>query len=215
MTVSLAGVFIPVLFMGGVVGRLLHEFAVTISAAILVSGFVSISLTPMLCSRFLKPPHSQSHGWLYNATEPMFDLWLKVYDVTLQACMRFHVVTMAASIALIFGTVYLFNLVPKGFLPSEDQGRFQISVEAIQGISFDEMVRHQQEVSDVVAKDPNVAGLSSNVGGGPGGGGLNQGRITIDTKPRSERKQSVDQIMAELRPKLSQVPGVRVYMVNQ
>ena len=215
MTVSLAAVFIPVLFMGGVVGRLLHEFAVTISAAILVSGFVSISLTPMLCSRFLKPPHAQKHGWFYNATERMFDLWLKVYDLTLQACMRFHVVTMAASIALIFGTVYLFGLVPKGFLPTEDQGRFNVSIEAIQGISFDEMVRHQQEVSDLVAKDPDIAGMSSNIGGGPGGGGLNQGRISIDLKPRAERKRSVDQIMAELRPKLSQVPGVRVYMVNQ
>jgi len=215
MTVSLAAVFIPVLFMGGVVGRLLHEFAVTISAAILVSGFVSISLTPMLCSRFLKPPHAQKHGWFYNATERMFDLWLKVYDVTLQACMRFHVVTMAASIALIVGTVYLFGLVPKGFLPSEDQGRFNVSIEAIQGISFDEMVRHQQEVSELVAKDPDIAGMSSNIGGGPGGGGLNQGRLSIDLKPRAERKRSVDQIMAELRPKLSQVPGVRVYMVNQ
>jgi HAE1 family hydrophobic/amphiphilic exporter-1 len=215
MTVSLAAVFIPVLFMGGVVGRLLPEFAVTISAAILVSGFVSISLTPMLCSRFLKPPHAQKHGWFYNATERMFDLWLKVYDLTLQACMRFHVVTMAVSIALIFGTVYLFGLVPKGFLPSEDQGRFNVSIEAIQGISFDEMVRHQQEVSEIVEKDPDIAGMSSNIGGGPGGGGLNQGRLSIDLKPRTERKRSVDQIMAELRPKLSQVPGVRVYMVNQ
>jgi hydrophobic/amphiphilic exporter-1 (mainly G- bacteria), HAE1 family len=215
MTVSLAAVFIPVLFMGGVVGRLLHEFAVTISAAILVSGFVSISLTPMLCSRFLKPPHAQKHGWFYNATERMFDLWLKVYDLTLQACMRFHVVTMAVSIALIFGTVYLFGLVPKGFLPSEDQGRFNVSIEAIQGISFDEMVRHQQEVAAVVAQDPDIAGMSSNIGGGPGGGGLNQGRLSIDLKPRTERKRSVDQIMAQLRPKLAQVPGVRVYMVNQ
>jgi hydrophobic/amphiphilic exporter-1 (mainly G- bacteria), HAE1 family len=215
MTVSLAAVFIPVLFMGGVVGRLLHEFAVTISAAILVSGFVSISLTPMLCSRFLKPPHTQKHGWFYNATERMFDLWLKVYDVTLQACMRYHVVTMAASIALIFGTVYLFGLVPKGFLPSEDQGRFNVSIEAIQGISFDEMMRHQQEVAALVAKDPDIAGMSSNIGGGPGGGGLNQGRLSVDLKPRAERKRSVDQIMASLRPKLAQVPGVRVYMVNQ
>ena len=215
MTVSLAAVFIPVLFMGGVVGRLLHEFAVTISAAILVSGFVSISLTPMLCSRFLKPPHAQKHGWFYNATEKMFDAWLELYDWTLRACLRFHVVTMAASIALIFGTVYLFGLVPKGFLPTEDQGRFNISLEAIQGISFDEMVRHQQQVSDIVAKEPDIAGMSSNIGAGPGGGGMNTGRISIDLKPRSERKLSVDQIMTQLRPKLSQVPGVRVYMVNQ
>ena len=215
MTVSLAAVFIPVLFMGGVVGRLLHEFAVTISTAILVSGFVSISLTPMLCSRFLKPPHTQKHGWFYNVTERMFDAWLRLYDMTLRACLRFHVVPMAVSIGLIFGTVYLFGLVPKGFLPTEDQGRFNISLEAIQGISFDEMVRHQQQVAAIVAKEPDIAGMSSNIGAGPGGGGMNTGRISIDLKPRSERKLSVDQIMTQLRPKLSQVPGVRVYMVNQ
>ena len=218
MTISLAAVFIPVLFMGGVVGRLLHEFAVTITSAILVSGFVSISLTPMLCSRFLKPPHTQKHGWFYNVTERMFELWLKLYDVTLRGALRFHVVTMAVSIALLVGTFYLFQLVPKGFLPSEDQGRFNISVEAIQGIGFSEMVRHQQDVAAVIAKDPNVAGYSSNVGGGPGpggGGGGNTGRVSVDLKPRSERKLSVDQIIGELRPKLAQVPGVRVYAVNQ
>jgi HAE1 family hydrophobic/amphiphilic exporter-1 len=214
MTVSLAAVFIPVLFMGGVVGRLLHEFAVTIAVAILVSGFVSISLTPMLCSRFLKPPHAQRHGWFYNAMERVFDSWLKLYDVTLRGALRAHVVTMAISVALLVGTVYMFGLVPKGFLPSEDQGRFSVSVEAIQGIGFDEMVRHQQQVAEIVAKDPNVAGFNSNVGGGFGGS-LNTGRIGVDLKPRSERKMTVDEIIAALRPKLNQVPGVRVYLVNQ
>jgi HAE1 family hydrophobic/amphiphilic exporter-1 len=215
MTLSLAAVFIPVLFMGGVVGRLLHEFAVTIAVAILVSGFVSISLTPMLCSRFLKPPHAQHHGAFYNVTEKMFNSWLKLYDVTLRASLRYHVVTFAISITLLVGTVYLFGLVPKGFLPSEDQGRFNISTEAIQGIGFDEMVKHQMEVADIVGKDPNILAYSNNVGAGPGGGGMNTGRISIDLKPRSERTKSVDEIMADLRPKLSQVPGVRVYMVNQ
>jgi HAE1 family hydrophobic/amphiphilic exporter-1 len=214
MTVSLAAVFIPVLFMGGVVGRLLHEFAVTIAVAILVSGFVSISLTPMLCSRFLKPPHAQRHGWFYNVMERVFDSWLKLYDVTLRGALRAHVVTMAISVALLVGTVYLFGLVPKGFLPSEDQGRFSVSVEAIQGIGFDEMVRHQQQVAEIVAKDPNVAGFNSNVGGGFGGG-LNTGRIGVDLKPRSERKMTVDEVITSLRPKLNQVPGVRVYLVNQ
>src|SRR5581483_11270301 len=147
--------------------------------------------------------------------EKMFDTWLKVYDVTLRGALRAHVVTMAISIALLAGTVYLFGLVPKGFLPSEDQGRFNISIEAAQGIGFPEMVRHQQEVAEIVAKDPNVAGYSSNVGGGPGGGGSNTGRISVDLKPRGERTKSVDEIMTELRPKVSQVPGVRVYMVNQ
>src|SRR5881398_456188 len=148
MTLSLAAVFIPVLFMGGIVGRLLHEFAVTIGVAILVSGFVSISLTPMLCSRFLKPPHTLKHGRLYNAFERVFAEWLHAYDWTLRLSLRFRAVTMAISIALLAGTVYLFGLIPKGFLPSEDHGRLQVSTEAIQGISFDEMVRHQMQVAN-------------------------------------------------------------------
>jgi hydrophobic/amphiphilic exporter-1 (mainly G- bacteria), HAE1 family len=215
MTVSLAAVFIPVLFMGGVVGRLLHEFAVVISVAILVSGFVSISLTPMLCSRFLKPPHTQKHGWFYNATEQLFEGWLRLYDWTLRGAIRFHPVTMAVSIALLAGTVYLFTLVPKGFLPSEDQGRFNISTEAKQGISFDEMTRLQLQIAEIVDKDPDVLAFSNNVGGGPRGGQLNTGQLSIDLKPRSERKRSVDQVIADLRPKLSQVPGVRVFLVNR
>ena len=146
MTLSLAAVFIPVLFMGGIVGRLLHEFAVTISVAILVSGFVSLSLTPMLCSRFLKPPHAQTHGCSTTLIERMFDALAA--RSTIARCRRACVprrLTMLVSLALIVGTVYLFTLVPKGFLPSEDQGRFSISIEAMQGIRYDEMVRHQQE----------------------------------------------------------------------
>ena len=164
MTISLVAVFIPVLFMGGVVGRLLHEFAVTIGVAILVSGIVSISLTPMLCSRFLKPPHTQKHGWFYNATERMFQAWLRLYDWSLRLSLRFGVVTMAVSVALVVGTGYLFTMVPKGFLPSEDQGRFNISTEGIQGIGFDEMVRHQMQVAEIVAKDPDILSTSNNVG---------------------------------------------------
>src|SRR5207248_3089137 len=108
MTISLVAVFIPVLFMGGIVGRLLNEFAVTIAVAILVSGFVSISLTPMLCSRFMKAPHSQKHGWMYNTMERFFDGWLRLYDRTLQVSLNYRVVTMAVSIVLFAGTVYLF-----------------------------------------------------------------------------------------------------------
>ena len=218
MTMSLVAVFIPVLFMGGIVGRLLHEFAVTIGVAILVSGFVSISLTPMLASRFLRPPHAQKHGWFYNATERLFQLWLRTYDVTLRGALRFHPVTMAVSVALLVGTGYLFTMVPKGFLPSEDQGRFSISTEAVQGISLDDMTRHQLQVADIVAKDPNIAQYQIQVGGGGGGGGgggLNTGRVMIELKPRADRQLSVDQLIASLRPKLSQVPGIRVYMTNQ
>jgi HAE1 family hydrophobic/amphiphilic exporter-1 len=216
MTASLIAVFIPVLFMGGIVGRLLHEFAVTIGVAILVSGFVSISLTPMLCSRFLKPPHVQRHGSIYNAIERVFTAWLNLYDRTLALTLRFRAVAMAFSILLLAGTVYLFLAIPKGFLPTEDQGRFNVSVEAAQGIGFNEMVRHQEQISAIVAKDPNIAGFSSTIGGGPGGsvGAVNTGRIGIDLKPRSERK-AVDDVMAELRPKLAQVPGLRAFMVNQ
>src|SRR4029077_12716502 len=135
--------------------------------------------------------------------EKLFDGWLRLSDWTPRASLRWHVVTMAVSIALLFGTISLFNRIPKGFLPSEDQGRFQMSVEAIQGIGFDEMVRHVLMVADVVAKEPDIAGFNSNVGGGPGGGGLNTGRIGIDLKPRNERTKSVDEIIAELRPELA------------
>jgi HAE1 family hydrophobic/amphiphilic exporter-1 len=214
MTLSLSAVFIPVLFMGGVVGRLLHEFAVTIGVAILVSGFVSVSLTPMLCSRFLKPPHSEKHGFFYNATERMFDAWLRLYDWTLRLTLKHRAATMAISVALIVATGYLFTVVPKGFLPSEDTGRFNINTEGIQGIGFAEMVKHQQQVADIVAKDPNVVSFTSSVGFGPGAGGSNQGSLNIEVKPRAERTLSVDQIMQQLRPKLSQVPGMRVFMSN-
>jgi len=203
--------------MGGIVGRLLHEFAVTIAAAILVSGFVSISLTPMLCTRFLKPPHEQKHGRMYNAIESMFNSWLRVYDVTLGWTLRFGAETMVLSLVLLAATVYLFMLVPKGFLPSEDQSRFNVSVEGIQGISFADMARHQNEVADIVSKDPNVLAQTSQMGagGGPGGQAMNAGRINVDLKPRSQRQLSVDEVIAELRPKVAQVPGVRVYMTNQ
>jgi HAE1 family hydrophobic/amphiphilic exporter-1 len=217
MTVSLVAIFIPVLFMGGLVGRLLEEFAVTIAVAIIVSGFISISLTPMLCSRFLKPVHRQRHGRLYNLTERMFQAWVDAYDVTLRWSLRHRFATLAASLLLIAGSAYLFLIVPKGFLPSEDQDRFSISVEGLQGIGFDEMMKKQMEVAEIVARDPDIIGFSNNVGGGGGGGGgqLNTGRMGIDLKPKSERTRSVDQIIAELRPQVAKVPGVRVFMVNQ
>jgi HAE1 family hydrophobic/amphiphilic exporter-1 len=214
MTLSLTAVFIPVLFMGGIVGRLLHEFSVTIAVAILVSGFVSISLTPMLSSRFLRPPNATRHGAAYNAIERAFDSLLAVYDRTLSLALRFRPITMAISLVLLAATVYLFMIIPKGFLPSEDQGRFSVSVEAIQGIGFDDMVRHQQEVADVVQQEPSVLGFTSTVGGGPGGGAVNGGRLNADLKPRSERTESVDEVIARLRPKFAQIPGVRVYMTN-
>jgi HAE1 family hydrophobic/amphiphilic exporter-1 len=215
MTASLVAIFIPVLFMGGLVGRLLQEFAVTIAVAIIVSGVVSVSLTPMLCSRFLSPPHT--HGWMFNAIERLLDAWVRAYDWTLRLSLKYRALSMAVSLLLVAGSAYLFMIVPKGFLPNEDQNRFRISIEGIQGIGFEEMMRHQMEVADIVAQDPDILGFSNNIGGGPGGssGQLNQGRLGIDLKPRAERTRSVDQIIAELRPKVAQVPGVRVFMVNE
>jgi len=217
MTISLVAVFIPVLFMGGIVGRLLHEFAVTISAAILVSGFVSISLTPMLCSRFLRPPHAEGHSRLYNAFEWVFDVWRNTYGWTLSLTLRHRAITMAVSILLLAVTGYLFAVTPKGFLPSEDQGRFNVNTEGAQGISFDEMVRHQQQVADILLKDPNITSASSNVGllGNNGAGGGNTGRFFVELKPRAERKMTVDDVIASLRPKFAQIPGIRTFMVNQ
>jgi hydrophobic/amphiphilic exporter-1 (mainly G- bacteria), HAE1 family len=215
MTLSLVAVFIPVLFMGGIVGRLLHEFSVTIGVAILMSGFVSISLTPMLCSLFLKPPHAQQHGRLYNATERMFEACLRMYDRTLHSALRFRAATIAISLVLLAVTVYLFTIVPKGFLPSEDQGRFNLSTEGAQGLGFRQMVNHQQQVADIVAQDPNVYAFTSQVGFGNGANGSNQGSLFVELKPLSERRLSVDQVIEEMRPKVAQVPGLRTFLVNQ
>ena len=211
MTLSLAAVFIPILFMGGIVGRLMHEFAVTIAAAILVSGLVSLTLTPMLCSRFLKPPHSMRHGRLYNAIERVFDGSLHAYGWTLTQTIRFKAATMVVSALLLVGTIYLFRIVPTGFIPSVDTGQLNGQIETIQGIGFDANVAHQKEVMAILAADPNVASFTANIGGPGGGGG---GRLNVDLKPRIERSLTADQVIEELRPKFARVPGVRVVLSN-
>ena len=214
MTISLAAVFIPVLFMGGLVGRLLREFAITIGVAILVSGFVSISLTPMLCSRFLKPPHEQKHGWLYNLFEKMFDAWLRAYDVTLRVSLRYKAATLLFSFALFGATYYLYQLTPVGFMPAEDKGRFAVSIEAIQGIGYEDMLRHQRMVGSVLAEAPGIGTFGGVVGAGGPNSSMNNGRFLIDLKPRHDRP-GIDEIMATARPKLAQVPGIRAFPVNQ
>jgi HAE1 family hydrophobic/amphiphilic exporter-1 len=206
MTVSLAAVFIPILFMGGIVGRLMHEFAVTIGAAILVSGLVSLTLTPMLCSRFLKPLHAMKHGVFYNATEAIFNAWLKTYAWTLRGTIRFRAMTMVISGLLLFGTVYLFGVVPKGFIPSVDTGQINGGVEFAQGIGYDAQVARTRQLMDIVAADPNVSAFTSDSG---------RGNINIDLKPRDQRKgMTADMVIEELRPKLNRVPGVRVSLTN-
>ena len=212
MTFSLAAVFIPVLFMGGLVGRLLHEFAVTIGAAIIVSGFVSLSLTPMLCSRFLRPGREAHHGRLWQITEKFFDGMLRFYERTLAFTLRHRLATFAVSVAVIVGTVVLFWRIPKGFLPDEDQGFIFVFTEGPQGISYDSMVRHQKALNDIVRELPWVDSYNSTVGGGSSSisQNSNQGRIFIHMVPANRRKPALD-LVQELRAKLAVVPGIVAY----
>ncbi len=204
MTLSLAAVFIPVLFMGGIVGRLLHEFAVTITTTILVSGLVSLSLTPMLCSRFLRSTHGQRHGSLYNASERFFDGMFRLYDRTLKVTLHYRATTMLVSAAVLAVTVSLFVITPKGFLPDEDTGQIFVFTEGAQGISFDSMVKHQLALTQLVMKQEWVDSFMSVAAGG------NAGRMFIRLKPRQTRKSAME-LVQELRQILSQVPGIVAY----
>ncbi len=211
MTLSLAAVFIPVLFMGGILGRLLHEFAVTIGVAILMSGFVSLSLTPMLCSRFLRPPQEERHSRLYMYSERFFQGMLRLYDGTLKYVLGRRRATMIVSGLLLVATFFLFADIPKGFLPNEDQGSIFAFTEAAEGISFDAMVRQQRAVAALVAQNPYVDNFFSSVGaGGPNLAG-NTGRVFIRLIPRN-RRPGAEEIVQELRPKLSGVPGIKVFV---
>ena len=209
MTLSLAAVFLPVLFMGGILGRLLHEFAVTIGAAILVSGLVSLTLTPMLCSRFLRPTKEQHHGSFYKKSERVFDFALGLYAQTLGFVMRHRPATMLVSLALLLATVGLFIIIPKGFLPNEDIGQILIFTESAQGTSFENMVKHQRALAKVMADDPNMASFMSSVDT-RFGGASNTGRFFARMKPASERP-SAERVIELLRPKLNSLPGIAAY----
>ena len=216
MTLSLAAVFIPVLFMGGVLGRLFKEFAVTICVAILISGVVSVTLTPMLCSRFLRSAHEAKRGWFYNSTEKFFDWMLRVYDTTLKAALRFRALTMLISAAVLAATMFMFVDIPKGFIPDQDTDQMQIYTEAAQGTSVYQMMDYEKQIAHDVSQDPNVLALMASVGGATAQnlGGPNYGELVIHLKPRNQREKGVDDIMAELRPKLAAYPGMKVYMQN-
>ena len=214
MTISLAAVFIPVLFMGGILGRLLHEFAVTIMAAVLISGFVSLTLTPMMCSRILKPHREdQRHGRLYWAFERGFEAWRHAYDVSLRWTLAHKLAVLAAFLAIFAATVVLFWRAPKGFLPSEDSGQLFCFVEGPQDTSFEAMLDLQRQVADIIGKDPNVDAAMSFVGATGFSPSLNRGRITITLKPFKQRKPA-DQVVRELRPKLANVLGAKVFLQN-
>jgi len=212
MTISLAAVFIPILFMGGILGRLFHEFAVTIGAAILVSGFVSLSLTPLLSAKFLRAHGEERHGRMYQAIERFFDGLLAFYERGLKLALNHRPTVLVISALVLAATVWLFTAVPKGFIPNEDQGEVRISLEAVQGISFADMVRHQHAAMDIVSKDPRVATYFSFVGGGRGT--LNSSVISLRLVPKGERKDSIDKVIDDLRPKLNQIPGLRVSLQN-
>jgi HAE1 family hydrophobic/amphiphilic exporter-1 len=214
MTISLVAVFIPVLFMGGLLGRLFHEFAVVIGVAILVSGFVSLTLTPMMCSRFLKGDRDKRHGNFYEAAERVFQRSLHFYQNTLLWVMNRRRLASLFALAILAGTVALYLVVPKGFIPSEDIDQITGTTEMSEGTSFESLVRHQQAVAAIVQQDPNVAGFMSSVGGGPGGTSGNQGRIVLRLKPRRQRALSADQLIRQLTPKLNTVPGIRVFLQN-
>jgi HAE1 family hydrophobic/amphiphilic exporter-1 len=223
MTLSLAAVFIPVLFMGGVLGRLFREFSVTICVAILISGVVSVTLTPMLCSRFLKhgaraavtdAGHEQTGttSWF----ERGFEWMLNGYDQTLQIVLRHRPATMVAFAVVLVLTAALFILVPKGFIPDQDTDQIAVITEAAQGTSYDALVSYQSQVAEIIRANPNVEGLVSTVGGSAANtlGGPNLGQIVVHLKPRGERKQLANDVIADLRPQLARLPGMEVYLQN-
>jgi hydrophobic/amphiphilic exporter-1 (mainly G- bacteria), HAE1 family len=212
MTLSLAAVFIPVLFMGGLIGRLFREFAVTIGAAVLVSGFIALTLTPMLSSRFLRNPDTVRHGRAYAFSERIYQIVLGFYERTLRWVLDHKLGTMIFSVAILAGTVLLYIAVPKGFIPSEDRSQITGSTEAAEGVSYKSMFEHQQAVAAVLRARPEIDSFMSSAGGRGGGG--NSGNLMIRVKPKSERSVSVDDLIQQLRPSLNAIPGVRVFLQN-
>ena len=209
MTASLAAVFLPVLFMGGIVGRLLHEFAVVIGAAVIVSGLVSLTLTPMACSRFLRPPR-HAHGRVYAASERVFTAMLATYERTLKLVLRHPRATFAVFLATVGLTGYLFVIIPKGFIPNEDTGQVFAFTEAAQDISFDAMMDHQVQAAKIVRAQPYVASFFSGIGASGSSVVMNTGRIFMRLVPAAERP-TADEIVQDLRGKLAGIPGMNVY----
>jgi HAE1 family hydrophobic/amphiphilic exporter-1 len=216
MTISLAAVFIPVLFLGGVLGRLFREFAVTICASILISGVVSITLTPMMCSRFLRAHHNEKHGWFYRITERFFVGLLNSYDRSLVWVLRHRPITLLSFFLVLGGTVWLFLIIPKGFVPDQDTDQLAITTEAPQGVSFIEMSEYQKQVAEIVNADPDVESVVSTVGGTAAAalGGPNIGQLVVHLKPRSQRKALVDEVIHRLTPQVNKIAALKVYVQN-
>jgi HAE1 family hydrophobic/amphiphilic exporter-1 len=213
MTLSLVAVFIPVLFLPGILGRLFHEFAVTISMAILLSGVVSLTLTPMLCSRYLRPSAEAQHGKWWMASERAFEALLALYERSLQWVLRHRAATMIVSIAILAATIFLFMRVPKGFIPNEDLGAMFAITEAAQGISFSAMAERQQAIANIIRSHPAVESVSATVVGSNASSGstANQGRIFVHLKPRSQRPPVLD-VLGDIRQRVAVVPGIRTFL---
>ena len=226
MTISLVAVFIPVLFMAGILGRLFREFAITISVAILVSGLVSLTLTPMLASKLLKAsairesalhegePTKTKHRLWWNFTEGIYNRIIQFYEWSLRKVLAHPLYVITVSLILAVFTFYLFQIVPKGFIPPGDTGLLFGNTEGAQGISLDDMIKHQNVITDIIKKDPNVQDVASTVGAGGRNSGGNSGTIFIGLKPTGQRKLSADDIINEMRQKVSREPGLRVILQN-
>ncbi len=212
MTLSLAAVFIPILFMSGILGRLFREFAVTICTAILISGMVSISLTPMLCSRFLRPQSNQRHGLMYRVLEGVFNRMLNTYAVSLHWVLGHRPVMLGMFVVVLGVTGYLYTVVPKGFIPDTDNDNFNVQTEAAQGTSYYQMLKYQDTVAKILVNDPDIETFFSSTGGGYGGASSSSGRFMVNLKPRRERVATMTDVVNRLRPKLSNFPGLRVFM---
>ncbi len=210
ISISLIAVLIPLLLMGGIIGRLFREFAVTLAMAILVSLVVSLTLTPMMASRFLRASHEARHGRFYQWSERMFDKLLGAYERGLDVALRHSFVTLLIFFGTIALSIYLFILIPKGFFPQQDNGFLTAVSEMPQDISFDEMKRRQEELNAIVQADPAVDSIAMFIGGG--GTALNSGRMYITLKPIEERDAGAQAIIARLRPKLAKVEGAKLYM---
>ncbi len=212
LTISLIAVLIPLLFMGDIVGRLFREFAITLSITILASAAVSLTITPMMCSKLLKHKPEHEQGRFYQASERGFQAIIDFYARTLQFVLRFQGVTLLVAIATLALTIFLFIVIPKGFFPIQDTGVIQGVSEAAQSISFPEMSNEQQQLSKIILQDPDVDNLSSFIGVDGTNTTLNSGRILINLKPLSVRKSSASDVIRRLQPKLAQVAGITLYM---
>lgn len=211
MTLSLVAVFIPLLFLPGLIGRLFREFAMTMTASIVISGFVSLTLIPMLCSRFLKPEKKGKASFF----EEIFDEALDWYDRGLHLVLRHRFFTLLAMVVLIVITGWLAVICPKGFIPAADTGQIFGNTEAFQSISFEDMKRHQREFSKILDKEPAIRNFMSAIGASPmQAGGLNQGRVVIALQPRNQRKLSADQVIQKLRKETANIPGMKLFMIN-